>query len=263
MDQRIEDLFPLYALDALTDEERAQVDAYVAANPEARSRLAEMMRTASALPYDASPVEPSPVVKASVMNRIGADVRARSASPRPNADSGLARMWRELRSGWAMPALAGLSMLAAALAIIWAISLNGEVVRLRDQMTALNRELSAQRDTLVKISAPGAQAVAIAGTEHQPDAHGQLIADPAGTSAVLVVSGLARLGPGEVYQFWLIRGDAPVSAGLFRVDEQGLAVLSVASIESIGSFDAMGVSIEPEGGSAQPTGDIVMLGRLS
>jgi len=38
---RIEDeLFPFYALDALTDDERAEVDAYVAANPAARGAAA-------------------------------------------------------------------------------------------------------------------------------------------------------------------------------------------------------------------------------
>jgi anti-sigma-K factor RskA len=74
---------------------------------------------------------------------------------------------------------------------------------------------------------------------------------------------LAPLPSGKVYQFWLIKGDTPVSAGLFSVDTQGRGLLSVSTSEPIGSFDAIGVSIEPEGGSPQPTGDIVMLSKLS
>ena len=264
MNERIEDLFPLYALGALTDEERMQVDAYVASAPDAEARLAELIRAASALPYAAEPVDPSPEVKQAVMERVNADARARSAAARRNP---LPRLWDavrlRLRARWVMPVAAGLSVLAAGAAFAWAVSLNGEVARLRAQLAALQRDLAQQRQTLAQIAAPNVRTMAIAGTEHQPAARGQLVADPRSTSAVLVVSGLLPLNPGQVYQFWLIRGESPVSAGVFSVDEEGRAVLSVTSTDTLGSFDAMGVSIEPEGGSPQPTGDIVMLGRLS
>jgi anti-sigma-K factor RskA len=105
--------------------------------------------------------------------------------------------------------------------------------------------------------------MAIAGTDVQPEARGQLLGDPQSGSGVLIVSGLRPLEPGRVYQFWLIRGDSPVSAGVFHIDEQGAAIVNVSAGAAIGSYDAMGVSIEPEGGSAQPTGDIVMLASLS
>ena len=49
-DQRIEEeLFPFYALHALTDEERAEVDAYIAVNPEAAARLAALAQDAAGL----------------------------------------------------------------------------------------------------------------------------------------------------------------------------------------------------------------------
>ena len=40
MDDHIEELFPLYALGALSDEERSQVESYVATRHDARARLA-------------------------------------------------------------------------------------------------------------------------------------------------------------------------------------------------------------------------------
>jgi anti-sigma-K factor RskA len=152
--------------------------------------------------------------------------------------------------------VAGLSLVVAVLAGLWAISLNTEVERLR-------RELAAQREVLVRLSNSNLQAMSISGTEHQPAARGRLFADPSAESAMLIVSGLQRLEAGKVYQFWLIRGDVPVSAGVFSIDEQGRALVLVEADTAVGSFDAMGVSIEPEGGSEQPTGDIVMLGNLS
>ena len=264
MDQRIEDLFPLYALGALTDEERRQVDAYVASDPDAEARLAELTQAASALPYAAKPVDPSPGVKRAVLDRVQADARLSPPAVRMTPRPGLWDAVRHrLRARWVVPVAAGLSALAAVAGFAWAVSLNGEVARLRAQIAALQRDLALQRQTLAQIAAPNVQTMAIAGTERQPAARGQLIADPRSTAAVLVVSGLLPLQPGQVYQFWLIRGDLPVSAGVFSVDEEGSAVLPVASTDLVGTFDAMGVSIEPEGGSPQPTGDIVMLSRLS
>ncbi len=261
MDERIEELFPLYALGALSDEERAQVDAYVAANPGAQARLAELVDAATAVPFDVTLVEPSPRIKQALMDRVRADARVRFPSARRPAPPALSRFLGTLRSP--MPLLAGASLGVAVVAVAWAISLNGEVARLREETAALRSELLVQTEVIAQISAPGVQVMTIAGTEHQPAAHGQLLADPNSRSAVLVVAGLAPLPDGQVYQFWLIRGDVPVSAGTFEVDEQGRAVLPVRSADAVSSFDAMALSIEPEGGSEQPTGDIVMLSSLS
>jgi anti-sigma-K factor RskA len=46
------------------------------------------------------------------------------------------------------------------------------------------------------------------------------------------------------------------------VDANGQGVLIITSTESIGSFKSLGISVEPEGGSLQPTGDIVVLSDL-
>ena len=127
----------------------------------------------------------------------------------------------------------------------------------------MQRDLVASRETLAQVIAPNVRAIAITGTPVQPEAHGKLIADPGGNSALLVTSDLKPLPPEQVYQFWLIRGDVPVSGGLFTVDTGGRGILRVESDEAVESFDAIGVSIEPVGGSPQPTGPIVMLGKLS
>jgi anti-sigma-K factor RskA len=107
----------------------------------------------------------------------------------------------------------------------------------------------------------GAITISLKGTNAQPQAQGQLIADPTSQSAVLVVTGLPPLESGRTYQVWLI-ADAPISAGLLTVDANGQGVLIITSTESIGSFKSLGISVEPEGGSLQPTGDIVVLSDL-
>jgi anti-sigma-K factor RskA len=263
MDERLEELFPFYALGALTDEERTQVDAYVAADADARARLNEAIRAAAALPYAAQPIAPRSHLKQAMLKRVKADAPSRLADTQRPFSARVAR-WLD-RPAWriALPLVAVVSLIVAIVVGVWAISLNNEVNRLRVEQAALQRELLTQREVLAQIALPQARVMAIAGTKVQPNAYGQMIANPDGNSGVLIVADLAPLPSGKVYQFWLIKGDTPVSAGLFSVDTQGRGLLSVSTSEPIGSFDAIGVSIEPEGGSPQPTGDIVMLSKLS
>jgi anti-sigma-K factor RskA len=88
-------------------------------------------------------------------------------------------------------------------------------------------------------------------------AQGQLIANPNDIRCDDLRPASAGTGKPTV---WLGQ-DAPVSAGL-TVDENGQSVLIITSQEAIGSFNSLGISIEPDGGSEQPTGDIVVLSEL-
>ncbi len=265
MNEKIEELLTFYALGTVTDSERRQVEDYVASNPDARSRLDEMMQTAAALPFDAAPVQPSDELKRKVMDRVHADAQKRIASALPTQASSWSRFIDSLlpRAGNFLPqAVAALSLFVALVVGAWGLSLRNEIARLQAQTALLQKELAQQQLVLAQLASPDSQTFAVSGTDHQPSAHGQLIADSKSDSAVLVVAGLQQLEPGNIYEFWLIKGDKPIAAGLFEVDDEGKAILQVSSNITPGSYDAIGVSIEPEGGSPQPTGDIVMLGEI-
>jgi len=258
--RQIEELLPFYALDALNDEEKELVEAYLKEHPEARQQIEEMGSAVSALPYTVPPVDPSPHSREALMKRVAADQRA--ASTTRNQPSRL----RGLRFENFFSAF---SLGAAVIAILWVIVLNGQVTRLRNEISALNNALVAQSNELEQINTKLSQAtpsavitVSLKGTDVQPQAQGQLIADPSSQSAVLVIVGLTPLEAGKTYQVWLIQGETPVSAGLLKVDANGQGVLVVSSETPIGSFDALGISVEPEQGSPQPTGDIVVLSAL-
>ena len=266
MKEKIEELFTFYALDAVTDSERRQVEDYVASDPDARRRLDELIHTASALPYASEPLEPPPALKRTLIDRVNADAEKRFAPPPPIQASGWSRFIDSIlpRAGQLFPQAVTVLSLFIALAVgAWGISLRNELTRLQTQTALLQEELAAQRIVLAQLASPNSQTFALSGTDHQPDAHGHLIADSETGSSVLVVSGLQQLEAGQVYEFWLIEGDTPIAAGLFTVDDEGKAILQVSQNVTPGSYDAIGVSIEPEGGSVQPTGDIVMLSEIN
>ena len=265
MNEKMEELLTFYALDALTDAERQQVEAYVAANPEARLRLDEMLGTASALAFASEPLEPPPALKRTLMDRVNADAGKRFAPPAPIETSAWSRFIESLQAhpGSLLPqAVAAFSVLIALAVGAWGFSLRNEMKGLQALTVQLQQEVAEQQEILAVIASPNAETFAVAGTDHQPGSHGRLIADSQTDSAVLVVAGLQQLEAGETYEFWLIKGETPVAAGLFEVNVEGRAVLKVSHAVTPGSYDAVGVSVEPEGGSAQPTGAIVMLSGL-
>lgn len=143
-------------------------------------------------------------------------------------------------------------------------ALTAETAALRHQNVVLARELLAQRTVMAHVTSPDVQAMALTGTEAFPQAHGQLFANPADETAALVVYGLSPLQPGLVYKFWLVTGDQLQEAGIIEVDMEGLGMLVVTSKTAIGSYDGMGVSIEPVSAINQPpANDMIMIGNLS
>ena len=241
--ERIEELLPFYALDALSDEERELVEAYLAEHPEVRAQINGLQSAAQALPYGVTPVEPERRIKDALMARVAVSQRS-SISEQKQASRPREKRWANL-----FPAF---SFAVAMVAVIWAVILNIQLSQLRQQVSSLGEALVAQSNSLEQINAKLPQTpvsavvtISLKGTDARPQAHGELIADPKSASAVMVVTGLGQLEVGKTYQVWLIDAGGPKSAGLLTVDANGQAVLIVTSDTAIGSFNALGISVEP------------------
>lgn len=78
------------------------------------------------------------------------------------------------------------------------------------------------------------------------------------TKSVFIVTAfnIPQAPKGKTYQLWALReGQAPLSMGTFNTDPSGraLAVVPVGSVGDAGFIDNCGLTLEPEGGSPQPT----------
>ncbi|MBK3576232.1 anti-sigma factor [Streptomyces sp. MBT65] len=110
-----------------------------------------------------------------------------------------------------------------------------------------------------KLDAAQSQSREIAHVLAAPDARATTGADSAGRSigviasasegrAVVTLSGYGALPSGRVHQLWLMRPDVqPRSLGLFKDDTP----LVAAGLDK--SATSLAVTVEPDGGSAQPT----------
>jgi anti-sigma-K factor RskA len=79
---------------------------------------------------------------------------------------------------------------------------------------------------------------------------------PTASETYLVVAGLQEAPSNHTYQLWFMDDGTPVSAGVFDVDE-GLAIFEAD--RSLEGFDGAAISVEPEGGSTEPTTAPIMV----
>jgi anti-sigma-K factor RskA len=70
-------------------------------------------------------------------------------------------------------------------------------------------------------------------------------------AAVLVMNNVAPPAPGTVYQMWLIGDKGPESAGM--MDAKAVAPSTTAVLPNLGDSHMLAFTVEPPGGSAQPT----------
>ena len=260
---RFAELLPAHALGALDPEERRELEAHLAACAECRARLAAWGETAEALAESAPSVRPPAELRERLLRRVAAEAD-RAGRRRP----GLAR---------AAAAAAVVAALAAGLLAggTWAsLRAERELAERRAEIEALEERLAASRreaeETRLELaaltelaailaSAPPGGEVVLAGLEAAPGGRGRLYIDPARGRGVLVTGDLPALPEDRVYQLRTITGGVPRSAGVFRPGDGGAALHRIEGLPEEPP-DAWAVTVEPEGGVPQPTGEMVLLG---
>lgn len=78
---------------------------------------------------------------------------------------------------------------------------------------------------------------------------------PTENGALFAAVGLPEPPAGRTYQLWALQNERPLSLGTFGV-EDGEAVVRIE--DPVEGVDGMAVTVEPEGGSEQPSTDPVM-----
>ncbi len=78
------------------------------------------------------------------------------------------------------------------------------------------------------------------------------------TTGTLVVNGLPVLGAEHQYQLWLVKDEVRVSGAVFSVAEEGITSIPIVAPEDLTLYTRCGITIEPAGGSPEPTGDGVL-----
>ncbi|MFI8327144.1 anti-sigma factor domain-containing protein [Streptomyces sp. NPDC085529] len=230
-----------YALGALDDTERKDFDAHLQTCEACRQEAAEFQAT-TALLAAAVAQPPPPAAKARVMAAIDG---VRQLPPRIPA-AGTAAVLGGILRRRAVPLALAASVAAAALGgvAVWQ-TYNGE--DLEQQARQAQQQLDAVSAVL---AAPDARTV------HGKAANGALttaVSSKQQNKAVFTAANLPAPGTGKTYQLWLDHDGTMRPAGL--IDHDGTVPLTGDPADAA----AIGLTLEPAGGSPQPTTDPLLL----
>ncbi|WP_410588129.1 anti-sigma factor domain-containing protein [Amycolatopsis sp. lyj-23] len=209
-----------YALDAVSEGERAEFERHLGECVACRQEVAELRATGARLGLAAA-VDPPPGLKLVVLADVA---RTRQVPPRVPVVRRLSRAktW-QLRTG----------LFGAAAAAVVAVAFGAT-------------RTPAPVDSV--LSAPDASAVQGVG-----EGHATLVVSRSRHQAVLLASELPALDAGHVYQVWLIGAGGARSAGLMTpAASQRMLVADLPA-----DVDRIGITVEPAGGSAGPTSPAV------
>lgn len=153
--------------------------------------------------------------------------------------------------------LAGLIILLVAGLVIWNVNLRNDVGALEDRLEAIQGENSTLR-----ASANATVYQLLPTQDAPPNAHAQAWFSVQG-SGVLSVANMPALEDGTVYQLWYITDSPtkPVPGGTFGVDGTGQGFMLIPA--DVDGVTSIAISLEPEGGSAAPTGAILLSSDIS
>ncbi len=234
----VRDLLPAYALDAVDDVERRAVERLLAADPDARRELDEYRDVVAAFAVESAP---PPALRDTVLARVAASA---ATVPAAGESTGgvvvdLAAARRARRRRWTGLAAAVAAVVAVAVPTTVAVRATQEQSRLEARADAIERMLADPDATILHGDVAGG---------------GQASVLAAGDDMYFRASDLPDAGDDRDYQLWVVEPDgAVVSAGVLDVQDGSTSRL-VQGEPGVG----MAVTVEPAGGSEQPTTDPVV-----
>ncbi|OBG00031.1 anti-sigma factor [Mycobacterium sp. 852014-52450_SCH5900713] len=211
-----------YALDAVSDEERAEIERRVAAAPRpvaaAFDDEVRAIRETMAVVSATTAVEPPARLRAATLAAISAR--------------------DERKYGWRTAVLAS----AAAAVVVGAAAFGVGILMRPHPPSTIAEQVFAAPDVRT-VSGPLGNGTATVVFSHDRNA------------GVLVMNNVPPPKPGTVYQMWLLSDKGPTSAG--TMGTAAVAPSTTATLTNLGSSTTLAFTVEPGTGSPRPTGTIL------
>lgn len=265
----VTELAGLYVLDALEPAEAERITAHLAECPEPHPEMAELGAVVPALALSVDEVDAPEELKSRVLESYGRYAMTAAATSDAAVEAANARgsgspvaPWQiqdepAARRGSALPqwlgwAAAGAAVLVLAVISVWALGVqqraNLETQRAETMAAAL--QVLAQPDSSFALLQGQGSAAGVSG----------FAAFSAEGEGYMVMTNVPEAPEGMTYQAWYVVGGQPASAGVMEADADGFVVAE--GLQPVEGADLMAVTLEPAGGSAEPTSDPIIVGEM-
>lgn len=289
MNERQYDMTGAWALNALDDSERARVEEYLAQDPAAADEAHSFEQTAGELARGLAPIAPRPELKSSLMARIAqtrqlppepahdsqdtpqiaprpvhthrAEEPPAQSSPDSGRDADVVPLDRyrssQRRSRWMAVAAAALMVTTVTGVGMW----GSERAAQQDARATLEAMESAQADAeqqrQMVSTIMAADDAAHLSIPSQTGGSLNLMYSQDEQAMIVQSADLPQLPSDSTYQLWLIDEGGPSSAGLITEPDQAVMIA-----EEMPPDAQLGLTVEPAGGSEEPTLPVIASGEL-
>jgi anti-sigma-K factor RskA len=266
----VKELAPLYVIGALDEKTAHDLKASLNdAAPEQRRVVARWLDVAALLPQALPLQNPPDHIKELVLNRIAEEaqktpieIAVEESTLKEMAERDEKRVLPFVQTRGAESRTARWILIAAtallAFTSAYFFKQNAKLARENDYLSrerdSLSEELAASRRQVEDIVAPKTKVIAMIGDE-APQANAKVVWDTKAEQWVVYIFDLPAPPSDKDYQLWYVTAKAKINARVFSTDEQGRAVLKLTlPPEALSGLAATAVTLEPKGGSPQPTG---------
>jgi anti-sigma-K factor RskA len=227
----------VYSLDALDADEAAALEAHLRTCESCRAQLADYQRLSAGLLSALPPQAPRLALRRTLQGRLSSPMRP----ARP-----------QFKLSWGQVGIAGALVLLIAFNIL-SIS---QIYSLKEQQAELNRQFYSEQTAMAMLAYPGTQSTAF----NQDGIVGSLLVDKNRNLLAVFAWHLPPAPHGKTYQMWLIDPQGDRTSGGFLIPEadQPFAMAVIASPQPLAGFTGFGITLEPSGGSPQPTGPKIL-----
>ena len=278
-----------YALGELSPAEQAVVEAHAASHPEIREEL-QQVQAALGFYAEAHAITPPAGMRERVLANVLAQiappastlradvdavaqanpatsppvpvaqplVAAPQAVVRPMSSAPVAEPAR--RSIWAMAASVALILSLGVNALFYSrwreasdevVALQSDKARFATTTTVVQKQRDDLRQENQVLRSDEFRTVALAGTKTAPAARAKVLYNPTTRKVYVDVRSLPALPAGKQYQLWALDNGKPVDAGvLLAATATGEGI---QQMKDISSAQAFAMTVEPVGGSVNPT----------
>ncbi|MEV7604631.1 anti-sigma factor [Paenarthrobacter sp. NPDC089322] len=254
---RVLELAEIYALDAVSDDERAMIDAYVKDAEEGPEFLERVRQARETLTVSfTAEEEPPPGLFGNIMDTITREAASQppaqapgtadAASQAPPQDElAAARAKREERRGLRGTRAWLVGAAAAAVIALGGVGIGAYVAAQNDPVNQILQAQDVQKQTA---PVPGGGTATISASTTKD-------------SFVVLMDDVAPAPEGKVYQLWTLPkdGSAPVPQG--TMDAETLSKPAVVS--GLSAASSVAITVEPTGGSTSPTLPLVLVVPLN
>lgn len=255
-------ILELYVAGMLSPEENREVDLMAKQYPEVNQEIENIINAVNA--YNASQITPPPV---NTIENIKAKIYKEQTIP-PSTDFNIKTGGKNIRQysytyykGAFAACLAMFIISAVINFILWSnyneskdevTRLNAEKLIMAQDNEMLQKTLNKKNTDMAMFTDTSSMIVDLKGTQMSPDSRAMVVWNKQNKEVYLDVMNMPLPPPDKQYQLWAIAGGKPVDAGMIEMPSEAAGLHKMKVIREA---EAFAITLEPKGGSVNPTLD--------